>query len=319
MTTVAPQAPAEESPVGAPSPGVVQTQENSVVVRRPRRRPPTRKAGVVGGALTAVSALGLGVFLQLAGVGRLAEQRDQQVLFDQLRSDLANAVTPIGPVDYMGKLVRPGSPVALLDIPAIGLRQVVVEGTTSSVTAAGPGHRRDSVMPGQAGSSIVMGRSGAYAAPFARLKDLRPGDTISVTTGQGVEAFRVTTLRRAGDVDTSLAAGESRLTLVTADGPAFLPTGVLRVDAVLTSPVRPSAPTVAAPPVTDAEKAMGADYSHVFALVLWLEVLLGTAVLLTWSRARWGRWQSWLCGGPVLTFVGVVVADHLAQLFPNLL
>jgi LPXTG-site transpeptidase (sortase) family protein len=263
--------------------------------------------------------LGLGVFLQFAGVGRLAEQRDQQVLFDQLRSDLANAVTPIGPTDYTGRVVRLGSPVALLEIPAIGVHQVVVEGTSSSVTATGPGHRRDSVMPGQVGSSVVFGRSGAYAAPFARLKDLHVGDAIRVTTGQGVQEFRVTALRRAGDADTGLVAGESRLTLVTADGPAFLPTGVLRVDAALGSPPQPVAPMVAAPPVTDAEKAMGADYSHTFALVLWLELLLVAAVLLTWSRARWGRWQTWLCGGPILAFLGVVVADHIAQLFPNLL
>jgi LPXTG-site transpeptidase (sortase) family protein len=269
--------------------------------------------------LTLVAVVGIGIVLQLLLVGRFEHDRDQQVLYDRLRNDLANGVTPVGPADFDNRSVALGSPIALLDIPKLHVHEVVLQGTTSSVTAHGPGHRRDSVMPGQPGVSIVMGREATDGAPFAHLDELRPGDSITVTTGQGVQAFSVLGARRAGDATRPLEAGKSRLTLITADGPALFPNGVLRVDADLTSVVQPYAAPVSSASITDAERPMGSDFSHVSTLILWLELLLAAAVFAVWSHALWGRWQTWLVTAPVLSYLGVVVAEHLTQMLPNLL
>src|SRR5207237_730077 len=81
----------------------------------------------------------------------------------RLQDELANQVAPLGPT-------APGSPVAVLDIPAIGIRDmVVVQGTSPENMTLGPGHLRDTPMPGQAGVSEIFGRRATFGAPFARL------------------------------------------------------------------------------------------------------------------------------------------------------
>ncbi|WP_227025888.1 sortase domain-bontaining protein [Streptomyces fodineus] len=204
---------------------------------------------VLGVALSILGALLLGFVLDVGPLGDLRHVRDRQVDYAALRSTLANGVAPVGGP------VGPGTPVALLDIPALHLREVVREGTTAEDLARGPGHRRDTVLPGQAGVSVVMGRQTTFGGPFLHLRELRPGDAFTVT-GQGKRTYRVLGLRRAGDPQPpALTAGHGRLTLITADGTPFMPRGILRVDADLVS----RAQATPAPGVTPGRPARGGD------------------------------------------------------------
>src|SRR5262249_3890372 len=109
-----------------------------------------------------------------------------------------------------------------------------------------------------------------YSGPFGEISTLSVGDEIRVVTGQGAHGYRVTGVRRAGSPQpTELSKGEGRLTLVTADGPAFLPSDVLRVDAQLTTPAFPSAGAPPAMAVRDAEQPMASDGSAIVPLVAW--------------------------------------------------
>ena len=90
----------------------------------------------------------------------LQQSRSQDVLYTQFRSELDAATAPFG-VDP----IPPGHPVALLAIPAIGVNQVVVEGTASRDLRDGPGHYRVTTLPGQLGTSVIFGRSTTYGAP----------------------------------------------------------------------------------------------------------------------------------------------------------
>ena len=127
-------------------------------------------------------------------------------------------------------------------------REWIVEGTDSGTTQLGPGHRRDSVLPGQAGVGDP-GPQLTYGGPFGPLDRLAPGDEIHVTTGQGEHTFQVFGLRRAGDpLPESLADGQGRLELMTADGLQLFPTGVLHVDAQLVSEVQETPTKVLAEP-----------------------------------------------------------------------
>ena len=65
---------------------------------------------------------------------------------------------------------RPGDPVAILSLPTIGSRSIVVEGTRSDELMCGPGHLRSSPLPGRAGNSVVFGRRTTYGAPFSDLE-----------------------------------------------------------------------------------------------------------------------------------------------------
>jgi sortase A len=284
----------------------------------PSRAP--RRVAVAGTALTILGALLLGFALAVSVAGRLAHARDQRVAYARLRADLANGTAPLGQTDVDGALLAAGRPVALLAIPALHLREVVLEGTTSRVLASGPGHRRDTPLPGQAGTSVVMGRAAAYGGPFGRVAALPRGTRLTVTTGQGTFAYAVTGTRRAGDPVPPLPAGAGRLTLVTASGPAYVPSGVVRVDAALVGKPQPAPPAVlGAGSLLASERPFAGDRAALVPLVLWSQALLLAGLAFTWARARWGRRQAWLAGVPVLVALGLAVAGATARLLPNLL
>lgn len=268
-----------------------------------------------------VMAATFGFVVQVVIVSQVQETQRQQILLSDFRADLANAIAPVGQTDLDGALVRPGAPVAIITIPSLGVSQVVVEGTASAQTVNGPGHKRDTPLPGQAGTSVVFGRQAAFGGPFGSLGTLAPGDEITVTTGQGDHRFTVLDVRRAGDpLPPAPASGKGRITLVTADGSPYLPTGVLRVDADLTSEVQPSpARPLTAASLAPAEQAMEGDSSAWLSVLLWGQALLVAALAITWCRVRWGVWQAWVIGVPVLGYLGLAVADQLVLLLPNLL
>ena len=303
--------------VPAPTPGRAGPEQAG-----PEHAGPEPLASVVlrvtGAALGIVGALLLGFVVDVGLLGPVRHDRDQQVTYATFRGELANATAPVG-TGADGKLLPLGTPVALLEIPEIGVREIVAEGTTSAVLMSGPGHRRDTVLPGQAGVSVIMGRQAAFGGPFRHLDLLVPGQTFTVITGQGASTYRVLDLRRAGDpLPGSLPASGGRLTLVTGDGPAFGPAGVLRVDTDLISAPRPAPPQVFAS-VPAAEQAMAGDPSAWFLIVLWGQALVLAAIALAWSRARWGRWQTWVVGVAIIAAVGLALADQVARLLPNLL
>jgi LPXTG-site transpeptidase (sortase) family protein len=272
-----------------------------------------------------LSATLLGFALYIGLISTLHHDRAQHDAYATFRKALAEGTAPVGQAQPKAdpgdptKLLTPGTAVAVLYIPKLHLREVVFEGTTSSVLQKGPGHLRSTSLPGQAGISEVMGRAAAYGGPFGRLSRLAPGDLFNVTTGQGLNVFSVLDVRRAGDPQPApLAAGKGRLILATADGIPFIPSGVLRVDADLISPTRPTPPAViSASDLTAAEQAMGTEPAAWYPLVIWGQGLVLAAGLITLARTRWGRWQTWIVAVPVLGYFGLAVADQVARLLPN--
>jgi hypothetical protein len=211
--------------------------------------------------------------------------------------------------------------VALLEIPAIGVSEVVVEGTTAKTLRGGVGRRRDSVMPGQAGTAVVMGRQAAYGGPFGELRRLVPGDLITLTTGQGIATSRVFGLRRAGDpLPEPLGAGRGRLELMTGDGMALFASGVLHVDAELVTETHDSSSKVMAyPALPQAERAMGQDPGAGFAAFFFALFSAAAGVGTWWLWRSWGRWQAWMIGAPVVLALGVTCADLVMNALPNLI
>ncbi len=316
-----------ENPYAPPVEGTVQTgpppgwkPPKGVRLREPRRaRPPlTDGAMALVLSLITVVVLSLGLVAYLGVLTPLQEARSQRELGSQLRTSLAAGTAPLGGP------IEPGTPVALLEVPTLGLRQVVVEGTAAADLMAGPGHRRDTALPGQQGVSLVYGRSGAYGGPFKAVPTLQTGDGILVTTGQGVFTYRVDGVRQAGDpLPGAPAVGGSRLTLVTAVGPGgsagtFLPQRLAYVDATLVGDAAVAPPGRAAS-IPDTEKAMAVDTSVwpsvVLALQLLLLVVVGTALL---ARRLPGR-AVWVLAVPVVAAAGWIVADVSSRLLPNLL
>lgn len=274
-----------------------------------------------GAAVVVVGLLAVGFVAQFAGISQISEVRDQQLARDSFRFDLANATAPVGQTGTDGYLLPLGTPVAILRIPAIGVDQVVVEGTSSNETVSGPGHRRDTPLPGQTGASVIYGRQSSNGAPFARLGSLQKGDVITATTGQGVAKYAVLDVRRAGDkVPPTMMLGEGRLTLVSAEGIPFLPDSVVRVDAKLVSKPAATPQAVIDYAALGQEELPMAGNGAVWPfLVLGLVLLFGLITVFAVSARFWGRPQTWAVAVPVLLAVGILAARQTMYLLPNLM
>ena len=204
------------------------------MVREPRHF--TSRELLTRNVLIAVTVIIFGFFGNLFFLSHLQHEVSQQQLSNQFRQELALATAPVSEGDKDLILLPNGAPVAVLTIPDLGVNEVVVEGTDSASLKKGPGHRRDTVLPGQAGVSVIMARAAAYGGPFGNIQSLQPGTRISLITGQGYHVYSVIGVRYAGDPGPAEPAeGVGRLILEPARGGPYTPDGVLRVDAQLVS------------------------------------------------------------------------------------
>ena len=276
---------------------------------------------LVRGSLLIVAAL---LFAFVANVTVLSQVQylvSQQLLINDFRQQLSDGTAPVSEGDFDDVLLADGAPVAVIDIPQLGVHSVVVEGTSGDTLKAGPGHRRDSVLPGQQGLSVLMGRAAAFGGPFGRIQELAPGDSFTVRTGQGKQVFEVIGVRYAGDPSpASPKAGESRLMLQTARGASFVPSGIAYVDARLRSEVQDSGQrqtTFATLPQQDT--AMATDTTTMWALVFALQFLVVAQLAAVWAFRRIGAQKTWVVFVPVGLLAVIYVSNQLTILLPNLL
>ncbi len=260
------------------------------------------------------------ILLYMTVLSAVQESHSQHQLYDDLRQSLAGGTAPIG------GSIRAGTPVALLDIPQAGVHGVVVvEGTASGQLRSGPGHLRDTPLPGQAGVSVLMGRSSMFGAPFAQIAQLQSGDLITVTTGQGVFKYRVSDVRQNGDpAPASQTETAGRLTLITSTGSGWragwAPNTAVYVDALLSGKASP-APAGRPTAVSHAEEPLQGDTSEgtYIQILLALQLTVAVAVGMVWAWSRWNHWQVWLGGIPVLLASVWVLSSVSIQMLPNLL
>ncbi|MEY9925441.1 sortase A [Catenulispora sp. GP43] len=294
--------PAAEAPSSPSSPS---SQSARAAALREGRA--LRTVRMVGMAASLTAALLLGWAVYAFGFSKLQEQHSQADLYRALAGELGQATAPVGPA-------ADGAPVAIMDIPAIGLHQtVVVEGTTGSDLARGPGHLRYTVLPGQPGVSTLLGRRGTFGAPFAELPRLRLGDKITFTTGQGAFTYTVNAFGQGSKP--VMDSFPNRLVLATGDS-TWIPTHVIYVGARLDG-----APTDASGQrgtKTDLDKPLSSDTDAWPALQLWA-LALALAVAATVVLAVVGNRRAvYLSTAPVLAALLWCVYENATVLLPNL-
>jgi sortase A len=110
-----------------------------------------------------------------------------------------------------------GEAMGRLVIPRIGLRVVVVEGTSPSDLTKGPGFYAGDYLPGEGRLVYIAGHRTIYGAPFSHLDLLRPGDTIAIRLPYGSFRYRVTRHRivKATQVSVLRSHGFEQLILQT--------------------------------------------------------------------------------------------------------
>lgn len=88
-----------------------------------------------------------------------------------------------------------GTALARLEVPAIGIDDIVVAGIGVSDLKLGPGHFPDTPLPGQLGNAAIAGHRTTYGAPFFDVDQLQEGDEMIVTTLAGRYVYEVDSQR----------------------------------------------------------------------------------------------------------------------------
>jgi sortase A len=73
-----------------------------------------------------------------------------------------------------------GDAIGRIKIDRIGLSIVVVQGTDTASLEKGPGHYRNTPIPGQSGTVAIAGHRTTYLAPFRHIDQIRDGDEIRI-------------------------------------------------------------------------------------------------------------------------------------------
>ena len=279
----------------------------------PEPRPARGRTARIAGRIV----MGVGVFIVLFavyefGVSGLIHSRAQR---DRLREFKDVVASGVGTLPSWSPPM--GTPLGVLRIPAIGIQEVVVQGTTPDLLKGGPGHLRTSSLPGHVGNVVIDGRRTTYGSPFGGISDLVAGDTIQVVTPQGPFTYQVAGKRvvMPGQPDVTGASTDNRLTLVTSS-PAYTARGRLVVIAKLQGAALPPLERAIAPMAAD-ESGLTGDLGAFGPIVVWFEFLLLAAVLgvVVWRR-QWNRRVTYLLGMPILLALLLLVFENLDRLFP---
>ncbi|WTW93275.1 class E sortase [Streptomycetaceae bacterium NBC_01309] len=314
MTTVDPRPDTSVPPApgagGAPAKPTEPTEPHAIPKKPQESRPAWDPFTIAGVAMGLVVVLLGGFIGYLAVASDLQQARTQRELFDRVSDSFYNDTAPIG-----GN-IKEGTPVAVLEIPAIDLRQVVVEGTTARELRGGPGHLRNTSLPGGFGNSVLMGKAWTYGAPFGRIDGLKPGQRIYVTTQQGDFTYLVREKMhiRNGRDDAISPGGAHQLTLVTADS-WWRPRGRTVVVADLQGKFQVAEPGRTRT-VRDDEKGTGGESGAGVGLLLWAQALVLVVAVAAWALRRYDRRVTLLLGIPIGTAVLWSLYDTAARLLP---
>ncbi|MFL6160259.1 MAG: sortase domain-bontaining protein [Marmoricola sp.] len=277
-----------------------------------------------------VAALLIGwVFLYLSVLSSFEQGHAQRELYQRFRTELALTTAPTGAVVGTDKItgratltpIETGAPVAMISIPRVGIKNLmVVEGSGGQQLKSGPGHLRNTVLPGQIGTSEVLGKALSFGAPFGDLDQLRTGDPIKVVTQQGTFTFHVVGARHKGDPTPALSAGYGRLTLVTGVGHGLLsglaPSDTVYFDADLAKAVGPGAVSSKVADEQPMKVQLGGGLLAELALAI--QLLIAVFAGAYWARTRWSGPAAWIVGVPTILAALWLVSSLASQLLPNL-
>jgi len=130
--------------------------------------------------------------LLVAAVGLLGYPLFTNLYQSRLQSKLASQLSdPALAQEYRTDAVPVGNGLTRLQIPAIGVDVVVVEGTTEEALKAGAGHYPSTPLPCEMGDVAIAGHRTTYGRPFADVDRLKAGDRITLSTPMGTCTYSV--------------------------------------------------------------------------------------------------------------------------------
>ncbi|HVT58609.1 MAG TPA: class D sortase [Thermoanaerobaculia bacterium] len=130
------------------------------------------------------------------------------------QTDRLETFRPAAPSPPPAAPLLDGSVIGRIDIPRLGLSDLVLEGTGARTLRRGVGHIPETALPRQAGN---VGLAGHRDTAFRALQEIQPDDLITLQTADGVYPYMVdwTRIVAPEDVEVLESSSASQLTLVT--------------------------------------------------------------------------------------------------------
>ena len=141
-----------------------------------------------------------GIALILIGVGiigtvaykKIVTSHKQNQLLEVFESQIAETKNEGSNESVSLEAINGYTPVAIMEIPSIKLKQPVVDGITEDVIKYFLGRFPESAMPGEVGNFAVAGhRVSDFTDAFINLYKVKVGDKVIVTTKDGRYTYEV--------------------------------------------------------------------------------------------------------------------------------
>lgn len=167
------------------------------------------------------------LFMSACGDGRESESPVSldfigRVLAGQTKMEtLLSRIAMAAPArSFMGQL-QDQEKLGRIEIPRIGIREWIVQGTSEGSLKQGAGHIEQTPLPGLGGNFTIAGDRVLYTSPFLRLDALEPGDEIYVEMPYGKFVYKVEKRFVSSKTDVSVLnpQGYDSLTLSTCEPP----------------------------------------------------------------------------------------------------
>ena len=128
------------------------------------------------------------------------------------RQQVAGLVAGTGPAETPAP--EPGDLLGRIDIAGADVSSVILEGTDDGVLRHAVGHITGTALPGDAGNVVLAGHRDSF---FAGLRNVAPGDLITLTTPATTQVYRIEQTRVVVADDVALLAPTegATLTLIT--------------------------------------------------------------------------------------------------------
>ena len=304
---------ADEGPDAATNYATLRPHEEPATL--PGTPPASRGALVLSVAGYTLTSLGivLALFtLYLFGFSRLQATRDQHKLLNQVTNG------PAGLAALAGAAPADGQPAAVLTIPAIGVTQVVVEGTSAADLQSGPGLMPGTAPVGTLGDTVIAGRRTTFGGPFGSISKLTVGDRITLVSALGTFRYLVTgetLIRSTREMAIGAQSSAARLNLVTSAS-TFGGDGFVVVQARLLG-TAVTAPSRLLPLPTASELTLSGDPSAEVPSLLWGEALL-LGIILTIVAYRRSRLPiiTYFMTTPLLFVIALFFFESASRLLP---
>ena len=145
-----------------------------------------------------------GVLLLADAAATLVWQEPVSYLTSLVRQNSLESALADAPPRVLQRKPLKGDAIGRIELPALGRRYLLVEGTDTGDLRKGPGHYHDTPLPGERGTVGIAGHRTTHGAPFRTIDKLRRGDRVVVDMTYGRFVYRVDRTRIVAPTQTSV-------------------------------------------------------------------------------------------------------------------